>query len=166
LVVGSITQEIFELSNFSKGVDFKVLIPELKGHWLTDDIDEWIRVEGDYAHLIAYARILWPDFLEHDGCIFRGDRFTESNYLGFMAQSKGDKAAVEAVMNHEHILDMFSNSDPQPSREMILYVGRMLKDFWQAKLNRDFPGRKITVSFLEDFSEDLLFYEITFFQER
>jgi len=41
-----------------------------------------------------------------------------------------------------------------------------LRDTWQARLNRDFPGRKIRVSFPEEHGEDLLQYEVTFFQER
>jgi len=49
---------------------------------------------------------------------------------------------------------------------MVLYVGKLLKEVWQAKLNRDFPNRKITVSFPEDHEDDLLNYQVTFWQER
>jgi hypothetical protein len=145
---------------------FKKLIPQLQAHWATDDIDQWIHIEGDFEHLVGYGRIFWPGFVEHDDCIFFAGRFTEKNYLAFMAQTNGNKSAVEAVMNHEHVLDMFSNAPIKPSREMVLYVGRLLKEVWQAKLNQEFPSRSITVSFPEDFSEDLLYYEVTFFQNR
>jgi hypothetical protein len=69
------------------------------------------------------------------------------------------------MINHRHITDIFLNSEFKPNRDIVLYVGRLLKDTWQTKLNRDFPDRKITVSFPEDFSEDLVEYEISFFQE-
>jgi hypothetical protein len=69
-------------------------------------------------------------------------------------------------MNHVHILDIFPNPLVKPSRQMVLYVGKLLKDVWQAKLKRDFPDRRIIVSFPDDYSEDLLEYEVTFFQER
>jgi hypothetical protein len=49
---------------------------------------------------------------------------------------------------------------------MILFVGRLLKDIWQAKLSRDFPKRRITVSFPEEHQDDLLQYEVSFFQEQ
>jgi len=120
---------------------------------------------GRYEHLVAYAQVLWPDFVEHDDCVLHAG-FTDDIYKGFMAQTKGDKTSVEAVINHRHVLDLFCSADPKPTREMILYVGRLLTDTWQAKLNRDFPGRKIRVSFPEAYCEDLLQYEVTFFQER
>jgi hypothetical protein len=149
-------------------VDFTKLIPELK-NWKAGgkviNPEEWISAIGNYEHLVAYSRILWPDFVEHDDCVFRAG-VTDEIYSGFMAKTKGDKTSVEAVMNHRHVLDLFCTADPEPTREVVLYVGRLLRDTWQAKLNRDFPGRKIRVSFPEDYCEDLLQYELTFFQER
>ena len=44
--------------------------------------------------------------------------------------------------------------------------GAGIDDIWQAKLNRDFPQRKITVSFPENHEEGLMNYEVAFFQER
>lgn len=149
-------------------INYTDLIPELKD-WNNGsgiDIDSWIGCEGDYEHLIGYGRIFWPEFIEHDDCVFFADGFTEENYRAFMARTKGDKAAVETVMNHWHIKDIFCSAEPKPTREMILHVGRLLKDIWQTKLNRDFPGRSITVSFPEEYEEDLLNYEISFFQKR
>jgi hypothetical protein len=149
--------------------DFSKLIPELQ-KWSSGgksiSAKEWIGTVGNYEHLVAYAQILWPKFIEHDDCVFRALRFTEENYRGFMTQTNGDKPAVEAVMNHEHILDMFSNPSAAPSADMVIYVGRLLKDVWDAKLKRDFPARVITVSFPEGPFEDLVQYEVSFFQNR
>ncbi|MHB8214538.1 MAG: hypothetical protein ACYDDS_00530 [Candidatus Sulfotelmatobacter sp.] len=157
------------MPTFNNKIEFERLIPELKD-WNSGkgiDIDGWISCEGDHKHLIGYARILWPDFTEHDGCIFLGDRVEEENYQAFLAQTKGDKTRVEAVMNHQHIVDLFSRSHPErPTREVVIYLGRLMKDILESKLSRDFPGRKITVSFPEGDLEELLEYQITFFQER
>lgn len=149
-------------------VDYASLIPELKA-WNNGagiNIDSWIGCEGNYEHLVGYGSLFWPEFLEHDDCVFFADRFTRENYDAFLKQTKGDKRAVEVVMNHTHILDIFGNAQPKPNREMVLYVGRLLKDVWQTKLNRDFPKRNIKVSFPEEYEEDLLSYEVSFFQER
>ena len=156
-----------------QNADFSELIPELK-NWNRGgkriDLETWIGCEGDHKHLIGYARILWPDFVEHDGCIFLGaslDDADEANYQAWLAQTKGDKKRVEAVMNHQHIVDLFSRSHHEPpTREVIVYIGRVMKDILQAKLNRDFPDRKVTVVFAEDGVDDLVDYQITFFQER
>ena len=153
-------------------VKYDDLIPELK-RWNNGagiDIDSWIGCEGDHKHLIGYARILWPDFVEHDGCILLGnslDADDRANYQAFLEKAKGDKTTVEGTMNHQHILDLFSRSHHErPSREVVLHIGRLIKEIWQAKLNHDFPGRKVTVHFSELNAKDLEDYEITFFQER
>ena len=87
---------------------------------------------------------------------------SEAGYRGFMQQTGGDKRAVEAVLNHRHILDLFSGS--QPTREQVVYLGRLLQEVWAAKLARDFPDRRIVVSFPEEGCESLLDYEVTFYQ--
>jgi hypothetical protein len=153
----------------NQNADFSALIPEIK-NWNGGkgvDVETWIGCEGDHKHLIGYARILWPDFVEHDGCIFLGESLDEANYRAWLAQTKGDKKRVEAVMNHQHVVDLFSRSHHSPpTRAVVLYVGRLMKDILQAKLNRDFPDRKVTVTFTEDGVDDLVDYQITFFQER
>jgi hypothetical protein len=83
-----------------------------------------------------------------------------------MKLNNGDKRTVETMSNHHHIAAIFLSAEPEPNREMILYAGRLLKDIWQTKLNRDFPQRQITVSFPENHEEDLMNYEVSFFQER
>jgi hypothetical protein len=67
-------------------------------------------------------------------------------------------------MNHQHVLQLFGTE--LPTRELVLYVGRLMKETWQTKPNRDFPTRRITVSFPEEDDLELIDYEITFFQER
>jgi hypothetical protein len=149
--------------------DLTELVPELNA-WNDGkgiDIDTWISCEGDHKHLIGYARILWPQFIEHEDCIFLGDEIQVKNYQEWLAHTQGDKARVEKVMNHRHIVDLFSRSHHEPpTREAVLYLGRLMKEIWQTKLTRDFPNRRIAVIFLETGVEDILDYQITFFQER
>lgn len=145
---------------------FDSLIPELptwnEGRGI--DIESWIYCEGSHEHAIAYAQLFWPDFTVHHDCVFI--EFDEQNYQGFMEQTGGDKRAVEAVMNHWHILQMFNTESDGPSEDQIVYLGRLLKETWACKLRRDFPDRHFTVSFPEGETEDLYDYEVTFFQRR
>ena len=103
--------------------------------------------------------------MEFDGCILQTG-FKEEYYHGFLKQTGGNKQSVEAVMNHRHILDVFAQESPRPTREQVVYLGRLLKEMWAAKLQRDFPGRRIVVSFPEEGCEDLLDYEISVYQDR
>jgi hypothetical protein len=129
------------------------------------DLEAWIGCVGNFEHAIGYGELFWPEFAEQDGCVFFAG-FSKESHRGFIQQTGGDRQAVEAVMNHRHILDLFCCPELEPTREQVVYLGRLLKEMWTAKLQRDFPGRRFVVAFPEERSENLLDYEITFFQER
>lgn len=129
------------------------------------DLEAWIGCVGSFEHAIGYGELFWPDFAEHDDCVFFAG-FSEESYRGFMQQTSGNRQAVEAVMNHRHILDLFCRPELTPSREQVVYLGRLLKEMWAAKLQRDFPAKRFVVNFPEESPENLLDYEITLFQER
>jgi hypothetical protein len=144
------------------------LIPELKqwnnGEGIT--ADGWIACVGDYEHLIGYAQLLWPDFLEHDGCTFLAANFDEKYYRNWMKTCKRNRKSVEMVVNHQHIVDIFPNVQSDLTEDVILYIGRLLKQTWAAKLKQDFPSKNFSISFPEDDITDLTDYEITFFEDR
>lgn len=141
------------------------LVPETRD-WNSGsgiDLRSWITCVGKFEYAIGYGEVFWPDFVEHEGCVFC-DGFSKESYSGFMKQTGGVRQAVEAVMNHLHVLDLFCGPDLHPTREQVLYLGRLLKEMWAAKLQRDFPDKRFVVSFPEDPLEGLLDYELTFFQ--
>ena len=147
--------------------DFNILIPQL-ATWKNGegtDVDTWLVNVGSYEHAVAYANLFWPEFTVHDDCVLVAG-FNETIFDGFMEQTGGNRRAVEQVMNHRHILDLFQKPDQAPSEEIIVHLGRVLKDMWSCKLRHDFPSRTIVVSFTENDVEDLLDYEITFYQMR
>jgi hypothetical protein len=152
-------------NNLHLGYHLEKVVPEL-AEWNYGngiDIVSWINGLGNFEHGIAYGRMFWQDFVEHDGCVLHAG-FSESNYSGFMKQLDGDREAVERVMNHCHISDYFPNQ--QPTKDQIIYFGRLLKEIWQVKLKNDFPARNIQVEFYEQDSDSLDDYEITVFQPR
>jgi hypothetical protein len=69
-------------------------------------------------------------------------------------------------MNHRHILDLFSSDESEVPRELVLYLGRLLRDMWACKLKRDFPERDIVVSFPDEHYDDLITYEITIYHKK
>jgi len=152
-------------------MDFQVLIPEL-AKWNNGkgiSVELWINGLGNFEHAIAYGRLFWPDFVEYDGCIFLSQYFDIENYNNWMKSTKGNKTAVEKVMNHRHIVDYFPNSPkPQPTKEQMVYFGNYLKELWDCKLKRDFPERNIVVEFFEgeDVVDDVYDFEILFYQNR
>ena len=110
--------------------------------------------------------MIWPEFIEHDDCVFFADGFSPGSYEQWRKQL--DKTQTEAMLNHRHITDEFINSAVKPNLDIVLYIGRYLKEVWTEKLKRDFPSRKFVVSFPEEprTPDDLVSYEISFFQDR
>jgi len=150
----------------SNNVDFNALIPEMK-NWNDGkgiDIDSWIQCMANHKVLVGCSRILWPSFVEHDGCILLGDSVDEARYQGFLKSARGDRTVAEATMNHQHVLHLFATE--LPTRALVLYVGRLMKEIWEVKLRHDFPNKKIKVVFPDGDDLELIDYELTFFQER
>jgi hypothetical protein len=147
--------------------DFTQLIPELKA-WNNGkgiDAESWIRCVGRFDHAVGYAELFWPQFTIHDDCIMFAD-FTTESYDTWMKRTHGCRGQVEEVMNHRHILYLFCGDDSKVPRELVIYLGRVLRDIWTCKLKRDFPDRDIAVSFPEEHYEDILNYQITIYHKK
>src|SRR5437762_736594 len=143
------------------------LIPELS-RWNNGsgiDLLSWIESVGRFDHAVGYAAYFWPDFTVHDDCLLL-QPLNIDNFNVWMSQCKGDRTAVESVMNHRHIVDFFDKSVFEPTREVVTHLGRLLQDMWSCKLARDFPDRHAKVDFSEPASEDLMDCIITVYQER
>lgn len=144
--------------------DFNELIPEMKD-WNNGkgiDIDSWIQCMANHKILVGCARILWPEFIEREGCIFLAQEGQTTEE--WLKRAKENRKAAEATASHIHLLHLFATEPP--TRELVLYVGRLLKEIWQVKLHHDFPERKITVFFPDRDDLELVDYELTFFQEQ
>jgi len=147
--------------------DFNKLITELPkwNHGKGIEVSAWLYCVGRFDHSVAYAHLFWPGFTIHDDCVMFAD-FDLKSYRTWMAHTSNERGAVEAVMNHRHIVDLFHEEESVVGRDLVIHLGRTLQDMWSCKLKRDFPDRKITVSFPNEHYEDLTDYEVTFYHEK
>lgn len=149
--------------------DFSKLIPELPlwNNGAGIDVESWLGCMGNFQLAIAFSTLFWPRFVEFEDCVLF-DEFSPDSFQGFMRQTRGNRAAVEHVMNHRHLLDLFSSpvgeASEKPTPEQLDYLGNILQEVWQVKLSHDFPHRKVTVVFERAAPEDLLSYIVTFYQ--
>ena len=115
--------------------DVTNLIPELSS-WNDGagiSISSWIGCVGRFDHAVGYASIFWPDFVFYDGCILLRTPSAE-NFQNWMQTLNGDRAELEGMLNHRHITDLFFQSEFKPTKEIVLHLGRLLKEMWTAKL--------------------------------
>jgi hypothetical protein len=148
--------------------DFNELIPELslwnEGKGI--DVDIWINGVGNFEHAIAYGNLFWPDFVKHDGCIFISP-VDPKNHKTWLRKTRGDKTAVERVINHLHLSDLFPHA-PAKTTVQKIHLARLLKEIWECKLNRDFPNLIFEVILIdcEIRGDDWVDCQITFSQKR
>lgn len=146
-------------------IDYASLIPELVGlEGGPRAVEVWLANIGRYDVAAAYASLFWPEFTAVDGCVLIGRSIPEP-YADWRREHPDDPAAIEAVLNHHHILDLFPvAADPSP--QLVRHLGTVLKEMWTAKLRQDFPGRAFVVSFPDDFDLEVDNPEITFYTKR
>jgi hypothetical protein len=144
--------------------DSNALIPELPAWNNGAGIApaDWISCVGNYQLAVGYSLIFWPRFVLFEGYLLY-EGFSEESLRGFEKMTKGNRTAVEAVMNHIHMVDIHCN-DVDAREEQLRYLGRVLKDIYTLKLKADFPDLNITVAFNDEAGLDPLDYELTFFQ--
>lgn len=143
--------------------DFAALIPELRD-WNDGagiDPEAWISCVGNYELATGYSLIFWPSFVCFERYVLR-EGFTLDSLRGFEDMTKRNRVAIEALMNHVHIADVHCNVEPTEAQ--LRYLGRVLKDIHQVKLQRDFPNLRFEVSFNDEAGLDSEDYELTFWQ--
>jgi hypothetical protein len=130
------------------------------------DLETWVGCSGNFKLAVGYATIFWPLFVRFEDYVLR-DGFSEKSLRGFEVQCKGDKRAVETVMNHVHIADLQYAGCEDISEDKVVFIGNVMKKIWEAKLKWQFPDRPCNVSFHEpEDRKDLVAFELSFWQKK
>jgi hypothetical protein len=151
-------------------MDKYVLIPDLKA-WDDHNGGEispegWASCIGSYSLAIAYATLFWPRFTEIQGMVFR-EGVTESHVNSWMASAGNDTQAVEATINHLHVVDIQAGGSCEPASEpQVRFLGETVRAAWAAKLAIDYPDRKFVVELIEGSSTNLREYVLQFYQSN
>ncbi len=146
------------------------LIPELEAFELELGEEEtplgWASCTGNFSLAVAYASLVWPAFTEVRGMVFRGEA-DEADVDRWLADLGHDRRAVEAMLNHLHVLDVQSPGHwGHATESQLRFIGQTLKASWAAKLARDFPGREFAVEFLHGTAHDMRGYQVSFHERR
>lgn len=138
------------------------------------DFQQWKKANGDDFSLwdylfgsanieiaIAFTKLFWPDFVEHEGGIFLSEAFDSQIYEQWKIELGNDVAAIEQVMNHQHVDDILPGAQ-NASSDNLLYLGQALAQMWESRLKSLYPQRRFQVKCDRD--EDTVV--VTFFQDN
>jgi hypothetical protein len=144
------------------------MLPEL-AEWNNGkgiDLRSWVGCSGNFRLAIGYSTVFWPRFeLFEDYILLEGS--SAESVRAWENQCKGDKRAVEAVLNHRHLDGIQCHGCEDITEERVVYLGGVLREIYTAKLAWQFPDRPCDVSFHEpDDRSDLSAFSITFWQKK
>ncbi|MGC8552426.1 MAG: hypothetical protein ACP5O7_06115 [Phycisphaerae bacterium] len=146
-------------------IDFNELIPEM-GEWNNGegiDLEGWIGCLGNFRLAVGYSAIFWPRLVEFEQYVLR-EGFSLGPRRDFERACGGDRRKVEAVMNHLHIADIQHYGCKDINRQRVVYLGRVLSEIYKAKLAWQFPTKQFEVWFNDSAGDDLIAYQLTFYQ--
>lgn len=151
------------------------LIPPLKQYFTPGPTapEEFAIYETNMEVAIGFSELFWPPFIVYDGMVFRGTEVEaegKANIANWMKAFDNNKAKVEQMLNHDHLIDLFCERNREGTGAQIAYLASVLRDAWAAKLKVDFPDRAFTVDLYMEpegsTGEDAKVgdWEITFYQ--
>jgi hypothetical protein len=112
---------------------------------------KWLNIVSDMSMAAAYGKLFWPDLIERDGGIFLRECFTEDSYREWRQQLGGDVKAIERVMNHVHVYDLFMNPKAgEPSPGAVLYFASILGKLWLLRAAEQFGAGRVVVDVLDE----------------
>lgn len=132
--------------------DWAKLIPKLEGYFDPGPAspEHYAFFESSLEVALGFSDLFWPPFTEYNSMVFRGvpeslDEAGESNIANWLKAFEGNCSQVERMINHIHLIDLFCERSREGSGYQIAYLGRVVRETWEAKLKLDFPGKTFAV---------------------
>ncbi|MEN3538233.1 hypothetical protein AAH991_24195 [Microbispora sp. ZYX-F-249] len=125
-------------------------LPQADG-WMTTadgfDVRAFLLANVTVGEAAALSLLFWPEFVEYRDCVFLGALFDKRSVDTWFEELKGDRSAVENVVNHLHLWDVFA---PRSESEYAILpeVASRVAAMWRAALRDAFPAREFVVAVL------------------
>jgi hypothetical protein len=119
---------------------------ERVGGW---DLRQYAYNNIDIADVAVIGAVFCPGFIEMDGVVFVDFLFHEESYAHWRTKIGGDNQAIERLLNHLHLWDVFdpkSEEDYSALPELCNKIGNM----WNASARNAFPDREFSVELSDD----------------
>lgn len=130
--------------------------------WIPD-FDTWsyLNLRADFDLAAAFAKLFWPDFVEVDGCVLLQREYSPEAFAEWMERFDGDRRAVESMLNHVHISDLFLNSrkDVTYPGELYDFLAHALMLGWKQVLQDKYPDKRFTFTLRYSPSPEISFHQ-------
>lgn len=118
----------------------------------------YVDVEIGPEKVLAASFLIWPDFVEVGGMVFLATSGDAAAIASWLDTLDGDETAVEAMLNHTHLRDVFTNSATDETEPLLESLAALLVDSWSAALRQAFPDRRFSVERDDHYGPGLTFF--------
>ncbi|MFJ4780669.1 hypothetical protein [Streptomyces sp. NPDC088762] len=116
------------------------------------DYVDYVKSNGDLAMLVALSRLLWPRFVEVQGCVLWDRAYEEPNFELWHDSLSGDTRKIEATLNQLRVWQIVESEDVEEDWQALKFAADCIVKTWRAALRAEFPERNFDVRVID--SED------------
>lgn len=112
--------------------------------------------------ILCSVKLLIPEFVDIDGCVLLSDRYEENNFNEWKKEYGMDLAAIEKMLNHVHVYDLFTGNLDKTSDSIFLQLCKLMQCSWDMSLKKAFPKKEFLVELNNsesDYGPSLTFYQ-------
>lgn len=102
---------------------------------------------GGATLAIAFASLFWPRLIDVSGCVVLVERYDAASFREWQAKFGDDRRAIEEIVNHVHLWDLFSSETEEVPDAQVEQLARTMARTWEMALADQFPERDPEVIF-------------------
>ena len=128
------------------------------------DIFSYVSAVCSPEDCLLFCRLLFPDFFVSQGAVILNAKYDHDVFFVWLKKFDGDVRAVEEIMNHTHLYDVFSGCNDEVDDVVFEQLAELVSLSWRLVLKDKFPERKFSVEVSnsdQDYGPTVTFYQIT-----
>jgi hypothetical protein len=99
---------------------------------------------------MVLSELFFPELTKVRDCILLLSHYEPSNFDKWWASTAGDRVAVERVINHVHLWDLFEPTD-EPEKRALEVLSRRVAQAWRCYAEASFPDREFEVTVTDEY---------------
>ena len=110
----------------------------------------YVKQEVSLSAVVAMTDTLCPRFVDVEGAVLLETSTDPENFREWKEHFNGDMRAVESMLNHEHLWDLFPG-DGEKDQATLEVVAERMAITWKAAAEAQFPDRTFTCEVTDDY---------------
>lgn len=110
----------------------------------------YVKQEVSIAAVVAMTDMLCPRFVDVEGAVLLETNADTETFQSWKQHFDGDLHAVESMLNHEHVWDLFPVNGEKDQAALEIVAERMAIT-WKAAAEAQFPDRTFTCQVTDDY---------------